>query len=110
MHNTTIIMERNLRAYVVMMRLSQSLKENPKASTLEAITAEVPKAELYKLFGKNALKELLQYLIDENIIKKVDPSQKDNRYYFNPNIVNTLSSKQAHDYVDNHIWLFKPLE
>jgi hypothetical protein len=106
-HNMAVLMQEDVRAFLLFQRLCMELKENPsEKDPLNVIMVNVPSKDLYQMFDKNSVRPLIKKLIDGAYIVKVSSSQKDSRYYINPNMIHTMSLKQAESFTEKHIDLF----
>ena len=103
------LMHVDMRAYVLFMRMAVDLRRNWRYEPIDAVTVEVPRTKLNELFNRHIVNKMLVLLEDMAYIKKAVPSQKDMKYYINPNVINCMTTQQAELYKVRHYTLFAPL-
>lgn len=99
-HNMGVLLHHYPNHFVMMSFMCHHLKRNSNLSALEAITVEVKREDLNKLFNRRKCKEWINEMIDGKLIKRVKDSQKCLSFYINPIFMNTLTQQQALEYAE----------
>lgn len=98
--NMGLLFEYNPNHFTIMMFMCNHLKRNSNLSALNAITVDINRDKLIKLFNKRKTSIWINEMIESKLIKKVKDSQRCWSFYVNPIFMNTLTQQQALEYAE----------